>query len=82
MVEGPLRIQPDGILLPKEVLCKCNKISPEITLLDTIKKHKGDSKALFAITNKLLHRGQQLPLPPCKDTKSLADSLNKFYHEN
>ena len=30
MAEGPLRIQPDGILPPKEVLCKSNKISPEI----------------------------------------------------
>ena len=47
--------------------------------LDTIKKHKGDSNALFAITNKLLHRGQQLPLPPCEDTKSLTDSFNEFF---
>ena len=47
--------------------------------LDTIKKLKGDSKALFAITNKLLHRGQQLPLPSCQDTKSVANNVNEFF---
>lgn len=50
-------------------------------LAKKIGENKGNSKALFKIMNKALHRKQDLPLPPQKDDETLATEFSDFFEK-
>ena len=48
-------------------------------LAKKINDNRGNSKALFKIVNNVLHRNQDLPLPPNKDDEVLASDFSNFF---
>ena len=44
-------------------------------------ENKTNYKEIFNITNKLLNRNTDLPLPATDDNQSLADEFNTFFCE-
>ena len=47
--------------------------------ISKLHENRDDFKQIFGITNKLLHRGQSLPLPPAVNLQQLANDFSAFF---